>query len=64
MSGFLVGGRALEKINDERISCMVDAEDLTSQRVRIKDLAYGTEAAQREWEDDMKSAHILMMRLR
>jgi adapter protein MecA 1/2 len=46
----------IEKINDNQIRCTLTSEDLESRRIRLSELAYGSEKAKALFHDMMKQA--------
>lgn len=46
----------VEKISDEQIRCIVESDDIASSRVRLKDLAYGTEASKALFREILRNA--------
>lgn len=46
----------IEKINDNQIRCTLTAEDLEGRRIRLSELAYGSEKAKALFQDMMKQA--------
>jgi adapter protein MecA 1/2 len=46
----------IEKINDNQIRCTLTSEDLESRRIRLSELAYGSEKAKMLFHDMMKQA--------
>ncbi len=47
----------IEKINDSQIRCTLTSEDLESRKIRLSELAYGTEKAKSLFQDMMQQAH-------
>ena len=48
----------IEKINDNQIRCTLTREDLENHQIRISELAYGTEKANKLFRDMMQQAQI------
>lgn len=46
----------IEKINDNQIRCTLTSEDLESRKIRLSELAYGSEKAKALFNDMMKQA--------
>ncbi|MDD3219886.1 MAG: adaptor protein MecA [Lachnospiraceae bacterium] len=48
----------IEKINENQIRCTLTSEDLASRKIRISELAYGTEKAKSLFQDMMQQANM------
>lgn len=46
----------IEKINDKQIRCTLNGEDLASRKIKISELAYGTDKAKELFHDMMQQA--------
>lgn len=47
----------IEKVNDNQIRCTLTKEDLASRRLKVSELAYGTEKARNLFRDMMQQAN-------
>lgn len=47
----------IEKINDSQIRCTLTSDDLASRKIKLSELAYGTEKAKNLFQDMMQQAH-------
>ncbi|MCF0121930.1 MAG: adaptor protein MecA [Lachnospiraceae bacterium] len=47
----------IEKINDSQIRCTLTSDDLASRKIKLSELAYGTEKAKILFQDMMQQAH-------
>lgn len=47
----------IEKINDTQIRCTLTKDDLASRRIKLSELAYGTDKARSLFQDMMQQAH-------
>ena len=47
----------IEKINDSQIRCTLTSDDLASRKIKLSELAYGTEKAKTLFQDMMQQAH-------
>ena len=46
----------IEKINDSQIRCTLTSDDLASRKIKLSELAYGTEKAKNLFQDMMQQA--------
>lgn len=47
----------IEKVNDSQIRCTLTSQDLESRKIRLSELAYGSEKARELFQDMMQQAH-------
>ena len=47
----------IEKISDSQIRCTLTSDDLASRKIKLSELAYGTEKAKNLFQDMMQQAH-------
>ena len=48
----------IEKVNDHQIRCTLTREDLASRRLKMSELAYGSDKARDLFKDMMEKANI------
>ncbi len=46
----------IDKVSDEQIRCIMDADDLAEKRIRLSELCYGTEAAKALFREVLRNA--------
>ena len=47
----------IEKISDSQIRCTLTSDDLASRKIKLSELAYGTEKAKNLFQDMMQQTH-------